>query len=83
MIKLNLKIKKYPKCLFLQTYATQQGYKQSGKEQQHKRMCSGLGLGHALRGKTPKHASKHTKHAGKHNEQTWQHMPKSATTYHD
>ena len=33
-------------------------------------MRLGLGLGLALRGNTPKHASKHTKHARKHNEQT-------------
>ena len=82
MIKINLKIKKYQKYLFLQTRTTQQGYKKPGKGQQHKRMCSRLGLGHALRGNTQKHASKHTKHARKHNEQTWQHMSKRATTYH-
>lgn len=28
-------------------------------------MCSGLGLGNALRGNTPKHARKHTKHTRK------------------
>ena len=76
-------MKKYQKYLILQTHTTQRDYKKPGKGQQHKRMRSGLGLGLALRGNPPKHASKHTKHARKHNEQTWQHIPKSTTTYHD
>ena len=38
-------------------------------------MCSGLGLGHVLRGNTPKHASKHTKHPRK---TTMHHIAKHA-----
>ena len=51
----------------------------TGKGQQHKRMCSGLGYRHALRENSPKRAGKHTKHAHKTTMHNIANMPKYRT----
>ena len=56
-------------------------YIRTGKGQQHKHMCSGLGYRHTLRGNTLKRADKHTKHTYKTTIHNIASMPKYRTPH--